>query len=131
VHPQIEAVTGCRLEPTYSYLRIYKQGDVLRSHRDRAACQFSLSLNIGQVPDEPWPLYVENPGGPARVVLRPGDALLYRGVELFHWREPYPGRQLAQVFLHFVDAGGPYADQKFDGRRGLMLPKAPAPQRTA
>jgi hypothetical protein len=131
VRPRVEAVIGLRLEPTYSYLRIYKQGDVLQSHRDRPACQFSLSVNIGQIPDAPWPLFVENPAGPVEVVLRPGDALLYRGVELFHWREPYPGRQLVQVFLHFIDADGSYADQIYDGRRALMLPKAtPSMRRT-
>ncbi|HUO88833.1 MAG TPA: hypothetical protein VMU08_06640 [Rhizomicrobium sp.] len=131
VQPRVAAVTGRRLEPTYSYLRIYKRGDTLLSHRDRPACEFSLSVNIGQIPDEPWPLFVEHPGAPARVVLRPGDALLYRGIELFHWREPYAGQQLVQVFLHFVDADGPHADQKYDGRRALMLPKTAASMRTA
>ena len=124
VQPQVEAVTGRELLPTYSYLRIYKRGDKLLSHRDRPACEFSLSLNIGQTPDEPWPLFVENASGGARVDLKPGDALLYRGIDLFHWREPYAGNQLVQVFLHWVDANGPHASQKYDGRPSLMIGKA-------
>ena len=124
VQPRIEAVAGRCLIPTYSYLRIYKHGDVLLSHRDRPACEFSLSLNIGQVPSEPWPIYVESPEGPAQVSLAPGDALLYRGIDLFHWRERYEGRQLVQFFLHYVDADGPHAAQKYDGRPALMIPKS-------
>src|SRR6516164_9305935 len=38
-----------------SYLRLYKRGDVLKRHRDRTACEISLSLNIGQRTAEPWP----------------------------------------------------------------------------
>jgi hypothetical protein len=52
----------------------------------------------------------------------PGDALLYRGIDLFHWRDAYPGEALVQVFLHYVDRDGPHADRKFDGRPTLMRP---------
>lgn len=54
--------------------------------------------------------------------LAPGDALLYRGIDLFHWREPYPGQRLAQVFLHYVDRRGVHSDRRFDGRKTLMRP---------
>lgn len=124
VQDRVEAVAGRALLPTYSYLRIYKHGDVLLSHRDRPACEFSLSLNIGQVPGEPWPIYVESPEGKAEVKLGPGDALLYRGIDLFHWRERYEGHQLVQFFLHYVDADGPHAAEQYDGRPGLMIPKS-------
>ena len=123
VQDRIEAVAGRVLLPTYSYFRIYKHGDALLSHRDRPACEFSISLNIGQDPGEPWPIFVESPQGPVAVNLQPGDALLYRGVELFHWRERYEGRQLAQFFLFYVDAEGPHAAEKYDGRPALMIPK--------
>src|SRR3569832_2076378 len=111
VQPQIDAIAGLDLFPTYSYLRIYKRGDKMLSHRDRPACEFSDSLNIGQSTADHWPLFVENASGGARVDLRPGDALLYRGIDLFHCRNPYAGLQLMQVVLHWVDANGPHADQ--------------------
>jgi hypothetical protein len=53
------------------------------------------------------------------VTLAPGDALLYLGRELEHWRRPYTGRFHAQLFLHYVDAEGPDAVLAFDGRSGL------------
>jgi hypothetical protein len=126
IQPRIEAIVGRALFPTYSYLRIYKAGDELKSHRDRPACEFSISLNIGQVPDTPWPIFVESDGGSWREMrLSPGDALLYRGVDLWHRREHYEGQRCVQVFLHFVDANGRHAGEKFDGRAGLMQPPAP------
>lgn len=31
-------ITGLQLEPTYSYWRLYKPGDVLKRHKDRPSC---------------------------------------------------------------------------------------------
>ena len=45
--PRVEAESGMRLLPTYSYLRVYKRGDVLRRHTDRPACEMSVTLNLG------------------------------------------------------------------------------------
>jgi hypothetical protein len=120
LRPRIEAQTGLSLHPTYSQFRLYRHGNALKRHRDRPACEISVSLNIGQTPAEPWPIYLEGNAGQYAALLAPGDALLYRGIDLFHWREPYAGRQLVQVFLHYVDRNGPHADRKFDGRKTLM-----------
>ena len=117
--PQIEAHTGLRLHPTYSYARIYKKGDQLTPHRDRAACQISISLNLGQEPEDPWALYVGEANAPFRALLTPGDVLIYRGMEMTHWRAPYTGDRLFQAFMHYVDADGPHAGEKFDGRASL------------
>jgi hypothetical protein len=126
LRPQVERRSGLALHPTYSYFRLYKRGDILKRHRDRPACEISVTLNLGQTPEEPWPIYVERDAGPYAARLMPGDALIYRGCDCFHWREPYVGRQLAQVFLHYVDRNGPHADQKLDRRKTLMRPKQDA-----
>ena len=131
LRPRIERHTGLSLHPTYSYFRLYKRGDVLMRHHDRPACEISISLNIAQAPARPWPIYVERDAGPYAALLCPGDALIYRGCDCFHWRDAYAGQQLAQVFLHYVDRNGPHADQKFDGRRSLMRRRADkSPART-
>ncbi len=123
LRPAVEFCTGLKLYPTYSYARLYRHGDELKPHRDRAACEISLSLNLGQVPaDQPWALNVEGPDGGVACLLMPGDVLLYRGIELTHWREPYEGQSLAQVFLHYVDQDGPHKGEKFDRRAALGDP---------
>ena len=129
LRPRIEQISGLALHPTYSYFRLYKRGDVLRRHRDRPACEISVTLNLGQTSPEPWPVYVERDAGPYEASLYPGDALIYRGCDCFHWRDAYPGIQLAQVFLHYVDRNGPNAEEKFDRRQTLMRPSNRGPDR--
>src|SRR5262245_45137887 len=123
LRPRIEKYSGLSLSPTYSYFRFYKHGDRLECHRDRPACEVTVSLNIGQVPSEVWPLYIEGNARPYAALLSPGDGLLYRGIDFFHWREPFRGNRLVQVFLHYVDRNGPHADERFDRRITLMRPK--------
>lgn len=121
--PKAEFCTGLRLFPTYCYGRIYRHGDALARHCDRAACEVSVSLNLSQEPDEPWPLHLGLGDLDVPVRLKPGDGLFYRGIDLPHWREPFPGRTLTQVFLHYVDRNGPHRHEKFDRRAQLSTPR--------
>lgn len=122
LQPVIEDAVGLSLFPTYSYLRLYKHGDELRRHTDRQSCEISASLCVGYRPDAPWTLWVESLGRAVPVALQPGDMLIYRGIEVPHWREAYAGERLAQVFLHYVDQNGPHTEWKFDKRPGLHAP---------
>ena len=119
LRPTVECATGLSLFPTYSYFRVYKRGDALKRHRDRSSCEVSMTLNLGYSAKEFWPIWVAGPAGTTSVVLQPGDGLIYRGCECDHWREAFDGDYLAQVFLHYVDQNGPYAEWKFDKRRSL------------
>ena len=124
--PKIESVSGVKLFPTYTYYRVYKAGDILHNHRDRPSCEVSISLCVRRLKHERiWPIYVNNEqykkehitgkGSTNPLLLEEGDAVLYRGMEIDHWREPYEeGTKLAQVFLHYVDANGPYSSWKDD-----------------
>ena len=123
----VERVCRLRLWPTYSYLRVYKRGNLLKAHRDRPSCEISMTVNLGMSADAPWPIWIAGPMGVASVALRPGDGLIYRGCDCYHWREPFSGRHLAQVFLHYVDRDGPNAEWKFDKRPRLSTPRAGEP----
>lgn len=124
--PLAEEVTQAKLFPTYSYFRVYKNGDVLAKHNDRPSCEISLSLCLGYEAETPWPIWIEGPEGVASIELQPGDALFYRGIECSHWREPLVGERAVQVFLHYVDQNGPYAEWKFDKRPSLSSQRPPA-----
>jgi len=94
--------TGVDLEPTYSYLRVYKNGDVLHKHTDRKACEYSVSLTLKrEARDEIWPLYLQT-DKTYKTLLDEGDGLIYKGIESPHWRDKFEGERLAQVFLHYV-----------------------------
>lgn len=121
--PDVERLSGLSLFPTYSYFRVYKRADRLERHRDRHACEISLSLALGTTESSPWPLSVEGPHGTYNAALSPGDALLYHGIECTHWRDPFAGERAAQLFLHYVNRRGPYAGERFDGRTSIDLGK--------
>ena len=94
--------TGEILEPTYSYFRVYKNGDILRRHTDRAACEYSASITLKrEQADDIWPLWLES-DNKYKVLLEEGDGLIYKGVENQHWRDKFDGERLAQLFLHYV-----------------------------
>lgn len=120
--PRVEEFSGLSLFPTYSYCRTYKSGDVLPKHRDRRSCEISVSLCLGFEAKEPWPLWIEGPQGTSSIILSPGDAVLYRGIECWHWREAFEGRLQAQLFMHYVEQTGPNAEWKFDKREAVGDP---------
>ena len=93
---------GVDLKPTYAYLRIYKNGDILHKHTDRDLCEYSVSITLKREhKDEIWPLYLET-DQIYKTLLEEGDALIYKGIENSHWRNKFEGERLAQLFLHYV-----------------------------
>ena len=104
----LEKITGLKLLPTYNYFRIYRPGAILEKHTDRPACEVSGTLLVGTNQDESWPLFIEG----EKITQRPGEMAVYRGCEVEHWREPMTGPYDAyqvQLFVHYVDADGPYS----------------------
>jgi predicted 2-oxoglutarate/Fe(II)-dependent dioxygenase YbiX len=102
------------------------QGEELKNHRDRPACEISATLTLDFEGDV-WPIYVgdsEDKSNASQIKMSIGDAVLYRGCDKYHWREPYTeGKWQAQVFLHYVDQEGPHAEWKYDKRESLGLSK--------
>ena len=134
--PEMEKATGLKLYPAYTYARVYKKGDILKRHKDRFSCEISTTMNLG---GDDWPIYLspdENVGIPdwkkitavskakgVKIDLKPGDMLVYRGMELEHWREKFKGKQCVQVFLHYNNRKTLGAKENmFDKRPHLGLP---------
>ena len=117
--PLIEKETGKELFPTYSYGRIYWKGSDMFKHYDRPSCEYSVSVSISIDP-EPWPIWMAGD----ELILFPGDLVIYKGLEVEHWRETYHGNEQCQIFLHYVDKNGPFAEWKFDNRPVLGLQEA-------
>jgi alkylated DNA repair dioxygenase AlkB len=117
--PAVSQLVGCEVLPSYSFWRIYEQGAELRPHKDRPACEVSLTVAIAAEPEEEaWPICLTDRGGQDhRIALKPGAALLYRGPEVRHWREVLEGARHYQMFLHYVVAGGPFAALADEGSR--------------
>lgn len=119
LQPTMEQHTGKKLFPTYSLVRTYFNKSTLHNHLDRPSCQYSATLAL-RADRDPWPIWLtDTEGKNIKVALDPGDMLIYRGDLRPHWREEYQGKKHTQIFLHYVDANGPYASYKFDTRRLL------------
>ena len=108
---KVSEAAGKRLIPTYSYCRVCFKGAELKAHTDRPSCEYSITLNLSQT--HPWIIYM----GKRAVKQSPGDAVLYRGCGIEHSRPVFEGDEYVQVFLHYVDADGPYKDYKYDDKK--------------
>ena len=95
---QLSEITQINLVPQYSYHRLYTKGTELERHRDRESCEISVTLCLGYESHYNWPIWFEEKNGEKiSVTLNPGDMVIYKGVELDHWREPFQGNNHAQV----------------------------------
>ena len=126
LHKTMEKNTGLELHPTYSYYRVYHPGAELVKHTDRPSCEISCTLcfNYSYNDNEyNWPIFIKE----NKANLKPGDMVIYRGIDLPHWREPFNIADKeawhVQGFFHYVNKNGPHADWKFDKRTSLGLAK--------
>ena len=125
IRVRIENIIERKLHNTYFYDRFYFVGQKLRNHVDRDSCEISVSLHVASSPKQTWPFYIKTAEGFVEsAILEPGDALLYKGCERPHWRDPLPSgytkkermiRKLKmkeddtwyhQIFFHYVLADG-------------------------
>ena len=114
--PEVSELLGEKVLPTYTYARVYKAGSELLRHRDRPACEISLSINLSK--DTDWPFYFQRPdSSEISLELQPGDAVMYLGCQADHWREKFTGAEYTQLFTHYVRSNGPKAWAYFDKRQ--------------
>jgi hypothetical protein len=112
---------GMELLPTFSYLRIYEIGQSLPLHVDRAECEVTVTLTVDYKSDALWPLYLMAEDRIVDVKLDRGDALIFDGTKLRHWRRPFAGKTWTQVTFHYVLAAGKNASARFDRRKELNI----------
>ena len=109
----VSAVAGVRVKPSFAYVASYQGGADLPVHTDREQCEYAVSLLVDYTPEpldqSPWPLYLETGTGTVAVWQAIGDAVLYRGRRLSHYRKPLAESSTStSIFFYYVD-------DKFDG----------------
>tara|TARA_R110000787_G_C13397420_1_gene443159 strand:- start:68 stop:661 length:594 start_codon:yes stop_codon:yes gene_type:complete len=110
---KMEKIVGLSLLPTYAFARIYKTGNILAPHKDRPACEISATIKLEESDSYSWPICIEE----SSFNLDVGDAVIYRGCDVLHWRDKCKADEdyfLSQLFLHFVDKQGPHTNTAFD-----------------
>lgn len=144
---RLQKEIGRLLYNTYYYDRFYFPGQELKKHTDRDACEISVTVHIStNLPEEHkhWPIWIKTPdvyadeqkkviktpGENKKVILMPGDGMIYKGCERPHWREPMPnikkGKKTKasveefyyhQIFFHYVLQDGYRAHCAFDAAK--------------
>jgi len=130
---KIEKITNLDLIPTNSFFRIYRYGNELKKHKDRPSCEISATVCLGydytkpdevygykdETEDYKWGMFVDG----EEVFTDVGDAIIYRGCDVEHWRTVFEGTNQSQVFLHYNDLKGSFGGKNlYDGRPHLGLP---------
>jgi hypothetical protein len=113
----VEKECGLKLHPTYSFLRVYTMFGDLKKHSDRPSCEISVTVCVDSV-GKSWPIYMDN----NPIILNPGDAAIYLGCEIEHWRDELKEDYQSQFFLHYVNQEGRHKNLKWDTRPFLGAP---------
>lgn len=114
--PEVSKFLGEKVLPTYTYARVYNENSVLERHRDRAACEVSLTVHLDG--DAEWPIFIQKANGEeVKLNLKSGDAMMYLGCVADHWREQFEGKEYVQVFMHYVKSRGDNGWAVFDKER--------------
>lgn len=119
---KIEEASGKELLPTYSFFRVYQEKEQLIPHVDRESCEISVSINIAhEGKNKLWMQYQSNDA--SGFLLPAGSAVVYKGCEAVHWRNPLKENDLVvQLMLHYVDKNGPNAHFVLDQRNQIGEP---------
>jgi hypothetical protein len=103
--PIVEQVVGMKLKPENTYARIYNNESTLTKHLDRDGLDITLSIQIDNTTGYEQSLYLEGYDGTVYSSnLKDTDALIIRGRDLQHWRNPIKsvdGGKLFCLFLHW------------------------------
>ncbi|MBG0794477.1 sulfotransferase [Methylocystis sp. H62] len=102
----VSELAGEKVVPSYAYVSAYQSGAELDPHFDRKQCVYTLSFVIdesgGRSVD--WPIHFETVDGSVEVTAALGDAVLFCGHDMPHWREraPAPCLALTTLLNHYV-----------------------------
>jgi len=112
VKPKIEEAVKYKLYENFAYSRLYKKGNELKIHTDRSACELAISVHLG---GSKWSIFIAD----EEVKLDQGDAVIYDGAKLKHYRKPLEDKDCGQLFLFYSKN----KDEYLDKRPHLGLPR--------
>ena len=105
-----------KILPTFVYYRLYTMYSYLSNHTDRDECEIAVTMNIGNLDNFVWPIYLMGfDGKEVEVKLSPGDILIYKGRELCHRRNVLTETNINhQIMFFYVYSDGKYSHLQGD-----------------
>lgn len=123
--PALETIVGVPLVPSYSYARTYYRNSFLEKHTDRRCSEFGISICLDK-DEQDWPLIITDKTGQQRSIeLKPGDAVMFLGMQLEHYRTTFEGAAQTQIFLFYMPHNDSLSHLYFDRRPSLGALPAP------
>jgi hypothetical protein len=105
--PIVEKEIDLKLIPTYCYTRKYFKGSMMRLHKDRDACEISLTYCLS---GPEWEINM----GDNTLITKKGNGVIYRGSEVKHGRLRPSSGEVIQVFNHWVVLDGTKSKSAYD-----------------
>jgi hypothetical protein len=109
----VSAVANMPVKPTFVYSVSYPGGADLEVHTDRAQCEYAVSLLVDYTPEpleqSPWPMRLNGLNGTRKIWQALGDAVLYRGTRIPHWRDQLAASATSTSLLFY------YVNENFTG----------------
>jgi len=130
VKQKIENMLGLELFPAYYVNHYYGIGSILGAGAGKRSREYTLCLQISSNLETDWPLLLVNESEETfPILLNPGDAVLYKGLELAAYTSPLPSRHNVEgttglfnddtychrMFFNFVDADGYHLEYAYVG----------------
>jgi len=93
---------------TYTYMTYYEPGAILYEHVDRPQSQYALNINIDK--NSEWPIFLKHPENNeiSRIDQNPGDAFIYKGSEVPHFRPRLKKGDSLQFMIFAVEKNSEY-----------------------
>ncbi|HEV2802525.1 MAG TPA: hypothetical protein VGW12_18785 [Pyrinomonadaceae bacterium] len=105
INALVSRITPAPVRASHCQVSVYQPGAFLRRHKDQPQYVWNLSLVLDAEPETEqeaaWPICIETEGRTREVRLEIGDAVLYRGSELTHWRDVLPDDQSVTLLFCF------------------------------
>lgn len=118
----LEDILKEKLLVTYHYDRFYYINSLMSAHKDRPACEVSVSLNISSNLMYEYPLVIITDEEEVAITTNPGDAIVYQGTKYSHKRGMLLGDSKTyyhQAFFHYVRADGYHVEEAWDSGKNL------------
>jgi hypothetical protein len=104
----VSEIAGGPFKASFPFYASYHPGSELKAHRDREQCVLSVSVQLDHDPEPsghaPWPIYLQASDATASmpVTMGLGDAAMFYGQEVRHWREALTEGWSSFWFLFYV-----------------------------
>ena len=106
---------GTKVVPSYCYSRVYRSGTHLGRHKDRPACEISLSVHLYGTKRRHLVLLIKMEKTLKLFFNLVMPSSMMHLME--HWRPPFPGNDddvYVQTFQHYVFLNGKFEGEIFD-----------------